>query len=220
MIFTFLFDIDGKIAAWIISIICIVSLSFLYIASKVTVYKHKFGTHPSSFIAQTEVFGKKNTKSVILFNIWAFLLMQLNILIINLIEDNFLYFRKIHLLVAANIGATLAVIWMASIPINISRIGHLGGVLSMVAFYTFENILFVIFFINMCKLKPWISYWTLAPAIIELLLSTIYIAAYFNDLREKRPPPLLKPGLWQKFWIIAFSYCQMIYAIIFCYYFL
>ena len=36
---------------------------FLIIATQVTVYHHRFDTHPTSFIAQTKVAGKGNMKA-------------------------------------------------------------------------------------------------------------------------------------------------------------
>lgn len=191
------------------------SLLCLFIASKVTVYKHKFGTHPSSFIAQTQVFGKKNTKALVIFNIWVVLLISLNILWINFLDDYLNALISIELLFIANIGATMSIAWMAAVPINISRFGHLSGVLGMFVFYTFENVLFAIFFMRNIALYSNLSFWYAYPAFIELFFSFIYMCAYFNDLRKKVPPSYFKPGLWQKFWIITFTVSQMIYLFIF-----
>ncbi len=200
---------------WIAVILVLLSLATLYTASKVTVYNHRFGTHPSSFIAQTQVFGKKNTKAVVIFLLWATMLTIINIFMANFFHDNFQFMKGIEMLIFANIGASLSVTWMAAVPINYSRFGHLSGVLGMFIFYTFENILFTILFLKTAAIHSSNYGWWALPAIVELFLSTIYMITYFNDLIHANPPAILKPGLWQKFWIIMFSLSQGIYVLIF-----
>ena len=115
-------------------VLYVLSLSALYIASKITIYKHRFATHPSSFIAQTRVFGKKNTKAFVVFNFWSGFLIISTFLTGKLFADYFSLYGYINLLIYAYYFASLSVAWMASIPINISRFGHLGGVLGMFIF--------------------------------------------------------------------------------------
>ncbi|WP_371804325.1 hypothetical protein [Candidatus Lokiarchaeum ossiferum] len=218
LILIVLFDIFLDIPQKLLKPISIISgsfcLIFLFIASKTTIYDHRFSKHPSSFIAQTQVNDKKNTTALVIFTGFPIFLTFQSFIVGYLFSNYFSHLKYTKLLASFLYGAVLCVIWMGSVQIDISRIGHLVGVLGMFAFYLTMNICTAILLINLSQEGVQFNPLYFCFAGFEILSSIFYMISYLYDLQHTTPI-WFQPGLLQKFWIISFVISLMAYADLF-----
>lgn len=189
-------------------------LAFLFIASKTTIYDHRFSKHPSSFIAQRQVNDKNNTTALVIFTGFPIFLAIQSFIVGYLFSNYFSQLKYTKLMASFLYGAALCVIWMGSVQIDISRIGHLIGVLGMFIFYLTMNICTVILLINLFQEGVRYNPFYFLFAGIEIVSSLLYMVSYLYDLQHTTPK-WFQPGLLQKFWIIAFVISLMAYADLF-----
>ena len=178
----------------------ILSFGFLIISMRSTVYHHRMDTHPTSFIAQTEVNGKKNTKAFGYYFGFSIFLAETILLFGKLIAQYYSHISYWYIFTIVDYLAAFSIIWMSLVPINLSRFGHLGGVLGVVGFLSILHVLGLTWEVNLLALSMPVPTWAMSISVIFLTITGLYVIAYFWDL-FRTPPKYFKPGLLQHLWI-------------------
>jgi len=184
----------------VVLVSAISSFIFLIIATQTTVYNHRFATHPTSFIAQTEVDGKRNMKAFWYYYGFSIMLAETILLFGKLIASFYSHIQYWWIITLVDYLAAFFIIWMALVPINLSRFGHLVGVLGVVSSLSFLHVLGLIWESNLLALSLQIPLWSMIISVLFLIITALYIVAYFWDL-IRTPPKYFKPGLLQHLWI-------------------
>jgi len=172
----------------------------LIVATQTTVYHHRIDTHPTSFIAQTKVAGKRNMKAFWWYLGFSIMLAETILLFGKLLAENYSHISYWWVLTLVDYLAAFSVIWMALVPINLSRFGHLGGVLGVVTFLSVLHVLGLTWEINLLALSLPVPLWAMGISWSFLIVTALYIVAYFWDL-IRTPPKYFKPGLLQHLWV-------------------
>ncbi len=174
---------------------------FFGLAIKFTAGEHRFFHHPISFVGQTSVLGKLNRKAFTLFILYTFSICTLPFLLAHLIGQNF---DELSFTWLRNVlyFATLAIIMMGLVPIDVDRPKHL--VATYCVFICGVTINIMAFIYSRVLGGGYVGYSIFA--VIQLLSSLLYLIGYFRDVRA---------SMFQKIWLILVMISIYLYIILF-----